>query len=167
MIPGLARRGPHTLRHSFATDMLNEGADLTAVKELLGHSSLSTTVRYTHTTFKELQKMYHAHPRAQAEEKNMVVRIQFVHLDADKALEAFIQKKLDRLDRFFDEVIHADVVLKEVKSNEGKDKFASIRLGIPGNDLFAEKTAASFEEAVDLSIDALKKQIEKAKDSRK
>lgn len=167
MIPGLARRGPHTLRHSFATDMLNEGADLTAVKELLGHSSLSTTVRYTHTTFKELQKMYHAHPRAQAEEKNMVVRIQFVHLDADKALEAFIQKKLDRLDRFFDEVIHADVVLKEVKSNEGKDKFTSIRLGIPGNDLFAEKTAASFEEAVDLSIDALKKQIEKAKDSRK
>ena len=97
----------------------------------------------------------------------MDVRIQAIHFDATAQLEAFIQKKLDRLDRFFFVVIHAEVVLKEVKSNDGNDKFASIRLGIPGNDLFAEKAAASFEDAVDTSIDALKRQIERAKDSRK
>lgn len=63
-IPALAKRSPHVLRHSFATSMLNNGAELNAVKELLGHSSLASTSVYTHTTFEELKKVYHAHPRA-------------------------------------------------------------------------------------------------------
>lgn len=67
LIPTLARCSPHVLRHSFATSMLNNGAELNAVKELLGHSSLASTSVYTHTTFEELKKMYHAHPRAQKE----------------------------------------------------------------------------------------------------
>lgn len=64
VVPNLARRGAHALRHSFATDMLNNGAELVAIKELMGHSQISTTVRYTHTSFKQLQSMYNAHPRA-------------------------------------------------------------------------------------------------------
>lgn len=61
----LKKRSPHVLRHTFATTMLNHDANLSAVKELLGHSSLSTTQIYTHTTFEELKKTYkHAHPRA-------------------------------------------------------------------------------------------------------
>lgn len=66
-VPALAKRSPHVLRHSFATGMLNGGAELGAVKELLGHSSLASTSIYTHTTFEELKKMYHAHPRAKKE----------------------------------------------------------------------------------------------------
>ena len=66
-IPTLAKRSPHVLRHSFATSMLNNGAELNAVKELLGHSSLASTSIYTHTTFEELKKVYHAHPRAKKE----------------------------------------------------------------------------------------------------
>ena len=63
-IPMLAKCSPHVLRHSFATSMLNDGAELNAVKELLGHGSLASTSVYTHITFEELKKMYHAHPRA-------------------------------------------------------------------------------------------------------
>ena len=66
-IPTLAKRSPHVLRHSFATSMLNNGAELNAVKELLGHSSLASTSVYTHTTFEEFKKVYHAHPRAKKE----------------------------------------------------------------------------------------------------
>lgn len=61
----LKKRSPHVLRHTFATAMLNGNAELEAVKELMGHESVSTTQIYTHTTFEELKKAYNkAHPRA-------------------------------------------------------------------------------------------------------
>lgn len=61
----LKKRSPHVLRHTFATAMLNGDAELEAVKELMGHESVSTTQIYTHTTFEELKKAYkQAHPRA-------------------------------------------------------------------------------------------------------
>ena len=66
-----ARRSPHVIRHSFATDMLSAGADLNAVKTLLGHESLDTTQIYTHISISELQHNYQlAHPRAQKKEDN-------------------------------------------------------------------------------------------------
>ena len=59
------KRSPHVLRHTFATVMLNHGAELETIKELLGHESVATTEIYTHTSFEELKKVYNqAHPRA-------------------------------------------------------------------------------------------------------
>lgn len=64
-IDTLSKKSPHVLRHSFATEMLNNGAEINAVKELLGHASLASTEIYTHVTFDELKKVYQfAHPRA-------------------------------------------------------------------------------------------------------
>lgn len=63
-------KSPHVLRHTFATHMLNEGADLNAIKELLGHSSLASTQVYTHTNVEKLKSIYKlAHPWAQKKEE--------------------------------------------------------------------------------------------------
>ncbi|MCK3686232.1 ribosome-associated translation inhibitor RaiA [Maribellus sp. YY47] len=98
----------------------------------------------------------------------MEVKINSVHFSADQKLVDFVNKKVGKLDTFFDGIIKAEVTLKVVKPETANNKVAELELSIPAQDnLFAKKQADSFEEAIDLAIDALKKQIDKYKEKLK
>ena len=90
----------------------------------------------------------------------MEVKINSVHFNADEKLVDFVNKKVNKLDTFFDGIIKAEVTLKVAKPEAANNKVAELKLSIPAKDyLFAKKQADSFEEATDLSIDAIKKQL--------
>ena len=93
----------------------------------------------------------------------MNVNIQTVKFDADKRLIEFVEQKLAKMDRFAERSTGADVVLKLDKDFDKGNKVATITLHMPGNDLISEQRAKTFEEAIDLAIDALKRQNEKLK----
>jgi putative sigma-54 modulation protein len=94
----------------------------------------------------------------------MKLRIQSINFDATTTLEAYIAKKTSKLEKFFDEITHIEVYLKVVKPETADNKEAEIKISIPNVDFFASKTCDTFEEAVDLSVDALDKQIRKYKE---
>ena len=91
----------------------------------------------------------------------MKLRIQSINFDATTTLESYINKKISKLDKFFDEIINIEVYLKVVKPETATNKEAEIKISIPNVDFFASKTCDSFEEAIDLTVDALEKQIRK------
>jgi len=91
---------------------------------------------------------------------------QATNFDADQKLIDFIQKKLDKLDHFYDRVIEAEVYMK--LNNTGKDnKTIEIKIAIPGNDIMVKKDAETFEKAMDLTYDVLKRQLNKEKEKVK
>lgn len=94
----------------------------------------------------------------------MKLQIQSIHFDADVSLTDFIQKKLDKLDTFYDRIIAGEVFLKLEKNEEKANKIVQVKLNIPGNDLLAKEQAASFEEAVDMAYENLKRQLQKTKE---
>jgi len=94
----------------------------------------------------------------------MEIRINAVHFDATERLEAFIQKKVSKLDQYYDGIIAAEVSLRVIKPETAQNKQASIKLLIRNNDCFAEKTSNTFEESIDNAVVALEKQLLKAKE---
>lgn len=93
----------------------------------------------------------------------MKILIQAPDIKLLPELETFIQEKLDKLDKFSDEIIEGRVILKTDKSDVRENKICEIRLVVPGNDLFASRQSKSFEESAAEAIEALKKQIETRK----
>lgn len=94
----------------------------------------------------------------------MEIRIQAINFDASEQLEAFIQKKVTKLQKFFDEILSAEVNLKVIKPESAKNKKAGIRLNIKHGECFAEKESDTFEESIDECIKALEKQLAKTKE---
>lgn len=87
-----------------------------------------------------------------------------IRFDADQSLITFIQKKADKLDKFFDRIIDGEVYMRLDKDNNMENKIIEIKLNIPKNQLFVKERAKTFEEAADMAVEALKRQIIKHKD---
>lgn len=97
----------------------------------------------------------------------MKIRVQSIHFTADVKLLDFIQKKADKLDQFYDQIIGGDVYLRLDNSENEENKITEIKLMIPGNDLFAKEQCKSFEEATDRAIESLRRQIDKHKEKQR
>ncbi len=89
----------------------------------------------------------------------MNITIQSVKFDAADHLQDFIENKVGKLDLFFDGIIDAEVILRLDKAESTENKVAEISLKVPGDELFAKKQSKSFEESVDTSCEALRKQL--------
>lgn len=97
----------------------------------------------------------------------MEIRINAIHFDISEKLNSFISKKIDRIVRRYPSVMNAEISLKVVKPEAAMNKEAIVGLTIPQEpELVANKTADTFEEAIDLCIDALDKQLERIKNKK-
>ncbi|MDF3079407.1 MAG: ribosomal subunit interface protein [Sphingobacteriaceae bacterium] len=93
----------------------------------------------------------------------MKVSVQSIHFNADKKLLGFIQKRVDKLDQFFDQIISGQVYLKLENTEDEANKITEIKLSVPGSLFFAKEQCKTFEEATDLAIESLRKQVDKHK----
>lgn len=94
----------------------------------------------------------------------MKVHTQSVHFTADHKLTDFIEKRVEKLNQFFDRIIDVNVVLKLENAGQVKDKIAEIRLTIPGSVLFVRESSKTFEASVDGATSSLKRQLIKYKE---
>lgn len=94
----------------------------------------------------------------------MEVRIQSIHFDASEQLLSFINKKVPKLEKFYDDISVAEVTLKVVKPETATNKEAGIKIFVPNGDFYASKVCDTFEEAIDESLEALSKQLAKHKE---
>ena len=94
----------------------------------------------------------------------MEVRIQSIHFDASEQLQSFIQKKTAKLEKYYDDIKKVEVSLKVVKPETAENKEAGVKVLVPNGELYASKICDTFEEAIDVCIDALEKQLVKYKE---
>jgi len=93
----------------------------------------------------------------------MKVRIHSIHFDADQKLISFVQQKLDRLEKYFQRVVDAEVILR-LNNSSPDNKTVEIILNIPKNQLFAKERSNTFESAIDIAIDVIKRNLLRHKD---
>lgn len=97
----------------------------------------------------------------------MKVNVQTPNFNVDNKLVLFIEKKLSKLEQFYDRIIFADVFLKVQKTSEKQNKTVEVLLSIPGDDLIVKKEAKTFEEGTDECIQSLERQLKKRKEKQR
>lgn len=97
----------------------------------------------------------------------MEIRIKSIHFDATEKLQEFINKKLEKLQKSYEDIQKVEVQLKVEKPAAALNKTTSLTVTAPGNTLFVEKTCDTFEEGVDLCLDAMKVQLTKFKEKQR
>ena len=97
----------------------------------------------------------------------MEVRIQSIHFDASEQLQVFIQKKVAKLEKYYDDIKKVEVSLKVVKPETAENKEAGVKVIVPSGDFYASKICDTFEEAIDLSVEAIEKQLVKYKEKQR
>ena len=94
----------------------------------------------------------------------MDFKVNTVNFSADEKLVEFIREKVKKLELIYDNIITSEVYLKLDKNENKENKVAEVKILLPGNELFASKQCKSFEEATDLAVQALKKQVSRHKE---
>lgn len=97
----------------------------------------------------------------------MEIRIKSIHFDATEKLQEFINKKVEKLQKSYEDIQKVEVQLKVEKPAAALNKTTSLTVTAPGNTLFVEKTCDTFEEGVDLCLDAMKFQLTKFKEKQR
>ncbi len=97
----------------------------------------------------------------------MEIKVHAVSFKADKKLLDFATAKVSKLTQFSDHIVNAEVFFRVDNAQTVENKIAEVKVLLPGNELFAKKESKSFEESIDLAVDALKKQIEKTKNKER
>ncbi len=97
----------------------------------------------------------------------MEIRIQSIHFDATEQLQAFIQKKVSKLEKYYEDIKKVEVSLKVIKPETAENKEAGVKVLVPNGEFYASKICDTFEESVDVCIEALEKQLVKYKEKQR
>ena len=94
----------------------------------------------------------------------MKVSVHAVNFSVDKRLVDFIQERLDKLEKYYDKVVSADVFLKVEKTSEKENKIVEVKINVPGDEFLVKKQCKTFEEALELSAESLQRMLVKRKE---
>ena len=94
----------------------------------------------------------------------MKVNVQAVNFTVDRKLVDFVQERMDKLEKYYDKIVSAEVFLKVEKTSEKENKFVEIKINVPGDDFLVKKQCKTFEEAVELSAESLERLLLKRKE---
>ena len=96
----------------------------------------------------------------------MKLQMHSIKFDADHKLLEFIQKKMDKLEQYYDRIIDGEIILRLENDESRANKIVEVKLNIPGDQLFSKTKAKSFEAATDESVEALRKQVQRVKEKQ-